>query len=111
MSGQRSDELARLRELAEEARKPWHPWGDASLPERSTSEQWADDVEGYLGGEWGEFCREANPWAVLALLDRIAAVEALLDQVDRVAHLNRHLARLSTREVREALRTPPGAPS
>lgn len=80
MTGQ-SDDYARLRTLAEEARKPWHPWGDESLPERSTSEEWANDVEGYLGGEWGEFCREANPWAVLALLDRLERAEAIVGQV------------------------------
>lgn len=39
----------------------------------------------------------------IAKQEQIKAVESLLEQTDRVARANQHLARLSTREIRDAL--------
>lgn len=62
--------LARIaadEELAQTAIRPeeMHPWGDRSLPQTSPA-QWADEVNGYLGGPWGEHCGNWNPLRVLA---------------------------------------------
>ena len=50
-----------LRVHAENATAPgeMHPWGDKSLPE-TTVDQWASEMDGYLGGTWGALADKEN---------------------------------------------------
>lgn len=51
--------------LARAALEPSHPYGDKSLPQ-IPAENWGREVDGYLGGSWGEHAAQWNPLRVLA---------------------------------------------
>lgn len=71
-----------MRERAEAAFAPWHGWGDKSLPQRSGVEEWKADMDGYLGGEWGEYAASWHPVVALSVahwLDMEAATRGELE--------------------------------
>jgi hypothetical protein len=70
-----------MRERAEAAAEPWHPWGDDSLPERSGMTAWTDDMNGYLGGPWAVHAGSWHPAVALAVADWLAVVAARIEEI------------------------------
>lgn len=60
---------ALMRERAEAIEIPWHPHSDEDLPERSTPQDFMHDMQGYLGGAWGDHAGSWHPAVALAVAD------------------------------------------
>jgi hypothetical protein len=70
---------ALMRSRAEAAGKPWHPWGDSTLPERSRAEAWASDMDA-TSAAIGAFTLARGITAVaLAVADWLDAQAALIE--------------------------------
>lgn len=74
---------ALMRERAEAAGVPWHPWGDETLPQREGPQAWADDMDGYLGGEWGVHAGSWHPAVALAVADWLDSEANTADETAR----------------------------
>lgn len=77
----------RIREEAQAAIVPWHPYSDTSLPLRSGVQMWSDDMRGYLGGTWGEFAASWHPVIALAVADWLDAEAATRGEMEPFAEL------------------------
>ncbi len=64
---------ALMRARAEAIEIPWHPYSDPAFPERSTPDEYMQDMQGYLGGEWGDQAGSWHPAAALAVADLLDA--------------------------------------
>lgn len=78
---------ALMRERAKAAFVPWHGWGDESLPQRSTVSEWAQDMEGYLGGDWGDHAASWHPVVALAVADWLSSEAATRGEMEPFAEL------------------------
>lgn len=77
----------RIREQAESAIKPWHPYSDTDLPLRSGVQAWSEDMQGYLDGTWGEFAASWHPVVALAVADWLDAEAATRGEMEPFAEL------------------------
>jgi hypothetical protein len=98
MSNENADvlrEAAALMRSNAEGVDPWHGWGDVTLPERSGPVAYAEDMSGYLGGEWGVHAGSWHPAVALAVADWLEDTAHLIEwhvQNGGIPYAQPHLA-------------------